>query len=469
MIRRASSLGLFLAAGLALAGCNQQELASTKHLQPIPSKTMALMEEKGMRKQDPILVRIYKEESKLEIWKKSSSGRYALLKDYEICRWSGTLGPKVREGDKQAPEGFYAVAPGQMNPKSNYYLSFNLGFPNAFDKSMGRSGNFLMVHGDCLSAGCYAMTDAQMAEVYALAREAFSGGQRSFQVQALPFRMTAENMARRRNDPNFAFWKNLKEGSDHFEVTKLEPKVDVCGRSYVFNADAGGTRFEPSAQCPNYQVPVSVASAVAAKQRIDNAKFAELVGSGFQLASAYMPQNGRVRRTLDQPVMVAAAEPATVAEAAPVRTAAVAAPAASAPVRVARAVPVPAPRPVALAYAARPTEESSARFGWLRGSRDEGQPEAAPSVAAAPIAATRMTPAPAVASAPAAITPTPQVVQASAAAAPASDGKPFYKRMLNVGWLGGRSEASAPQVLMPATTGSVPAPAPRPRTAYAGN
>ncbi|GGE52732.1 hypothetical protein GCM10007276_32190 [Agaricicola taiwanensis] len=451
MIKRASSrLVLVLAAGLALAGCEQQELASTRHLQPIPSQTMALMEEKGMRKQDPILVRIYKEESKLEVWKKASNGRYAMLKDYDICRWSGTLGPKQREGDKQAPEGFYAVAPGQMNPKSSYYLSFNIGYPNAFDKSYGRSGNHLMVHGDCLSAGCYAMTDEQMAEVYALAREAFSGGQRSFQVQAMPFRMTAENMARRRNDPNFAFWKNLKEGSDHFEVTKLEPKVDVCSRRYVFNADAGGSRFDASSTCPNYSVPVQIASAVGAKQKQDERRFAELVGGGYTLASAYVPQNGRVRRSLDQPIVqVAAAEraPATSTSAA-------------SPVRIAGAVPVPAPRPVALAANARSTEEArSSRFAWLRGSRDEARAEApAPQVV--------MTEQPAAAvAAPAPITPVPQVVEASA-----SGNRPFYKRIPGLGWLGGdRSETGAPAQVSPAITGAVPAPSPRPRTAYAGN
>src|SRR5690606_33998645 len=96
----------------------------------------------------------------------------------------------------QAPEGFYSVGPGQMNPKSAYFLSFNIGYPNAYDRSLGRTGKHLMVHGDCLSKGCYAMTDPQIAEVYAIAREALQAGQPSFQVQAFPFRMTAENMAR---------------------------------------------------------------------------------------------------------------------------------------------------------------------------------------------------------------------------------------------------------------------------------
>src|SRR5439155_1199725 len=83
---------------------------------------------------------------------------------------------------------------------------------------------FLMIHGDCSSAGCYAMTDEQIAEIYALARESFFGGQRSFQIQAYPFRMTPLNMAKHRNSPHMAFWKMLKQGNDHFEVTKREPE-----------------------------------------------------------------------------------------------------------------------------------------------------------------------------------------------------------------------------------------------------
>src|SRR5580692_11094666 len=122
-----------------------------------------------------------------------------LLKVYPICRWSGGVGPKVKEGDRQAPEGFYPISPGLMNPNSQYYLAINTGFPNAFDKANGYSGAFLMIHGDCSSRGCYAMTDEQIGEIYSLAREAFLGGQKAFQVQAYPFRMTAANMARHRD------------------------------------------------------------------------------------------------------------------------------------------------------------------------------------------------------------------------------------------------------------------------------
>ena len=143
------------------------------------------MAEKDMDLHSPILVRLFKQEAELEVWKQDRSGHFALLKTYPICRWSGDLGPKVREGDRQAPEGFYAISPAQMNPQSAYYLSFNTGYPNAFDKALGRTGSQLMVHGDCSSRGCYAMTDEQIAEIYSLGRESFFGGQKCVPVAGL--------------------------------------------------------------------------------------------------------------------------------------------------------------------------------------------------------------------------------------------------------------------------------------------
>ncbi|MFG1480552.1 murein L,D-transpeptidase family protein [Xanthobacter sp. V4C-4] len=277
---RVRMVALAATAALALAACNQTDEASRKANKPLSPQMLSLIGEKGMSPASPILVRIFKEEAELEVWKETSSGDYALLKTYPICRWSGELGPKVKMGDRQAPEGFYMISPGQMNPNSSYYLSFNLGFPNAFDKSYGRTGEFLMVHGDCSSAGCYAMTDEQISEIFSLARESFGGGQRAFQVQAYPFRMTPKNLARHRNNPNMAFWRNLKQGYDHFDVTRQEPRVSVCGRQYVFNAQpSGGARFDPNAACPPYEVPQAVASAVAAKARNDDAQIAALAPS----------------------------------------------------------------------------------------------------------------------------------------------------------------------------------------------
>lgn len=245
-----------------------------------------------MSKEGPMVIRLFKEESELEVWKQDRAGKMALLKTYPICRWSGELGPKIREGDRQAPEGFYNITPAQMNPNSSLYLSFDLGYPNAFDKSYGRTGSHLMVHGDCSSRGCYAMTDEQISEVYALAREAFFGGQKDFQVQAYPFRMTPQNLSRHRSNPNMPFWKNLKEGSDHFEVSRVEPKVNVCEKRYVFNAQSVGASFDPPGKCPSYQIPQEVAFAVAAKNQRDDIKIAELTRAGTPVAPIRMNTDG---------------------------------------------------------------------------------------------------------------------------------------------------------------------------------
>jgi murein L,D-transpeptidase YafK len=274
------------AAAIALAGCDAEMALTRSDLrakQPLSPQIVAEIEHKDMSKESPVLVRIFKEEAELEVWKQKRDGRFALLKTYPICRWSGELGPKVKEGDRQAPEGFYTITPGQMNPLSNYYLAFNMGYPNAYDRALGRTGSQLMVHGDCSSRGCYAMTDEQIGEIYALAREAFFGGQRAFQVQAYPFRMTPVNMARHRANPNMRFWKMLKVGYDHFEVTRLEPKVDVCEKHYVFDAQAPAgsstsPSFNPSGTCPTYEVPADILAAVREKQERDEVRTAELVG-----------------------------------------------------------------------------------------------------------------------------------------------------------------------------------------------
>src|ERR1700681_1474605 len=281
-----------LAAGVLLAGCNGDEISlanNAKANQPVPPKLLAKMEAQDMDLQSPILVRLFKQEAELEVWKQDRSGRFALLKTYPICRWSGDLGPKVREGDRQAPEGFYSITPAQMNPQSAYYLSFNTGYPNAYDKSLGHTGSELMVHGDCSSRGCYAMTDEQIAEIYSLGRESFFGGQKSFQLQAYPFRMTPLNMAKHRNNPNMAFWKMIKEGYDHFEVTRQEPKVDFCEKKYVFDAvkapnAAKDPVFDASAKCPAYVIPEEVADAVRERQHEDQVETAKLISKGTPVA-----------------------------------------------------------------------------------------------------------------------------------------------------------------------------------------
>jgi murein L,D-transpeptidase YafK len=177
-----------IAAAIALAGCDAESISPTGRAKaPLSEKMIAEISAKNMDKESPILGRIFKEESEMEIWKQNRDGEFVLLKTYPICRWSGDLGPKKKEGDRQAPEGFYTITPGQMNPNSSYYLAFNTGFPNAYDRAMGYTGGELMVHGDCSSRGCYAMTDEQIQEIYALelrVLENVERGLRQFQRDA---------------------------------------------------------------------------------------------------------------------------------------------------------------------------------------------------------------------------------------------------------------------------------------------
>jgi murein L,D-transpeptidase YafK len=285
------------AAAVALAGCNPSDIATNgRAMAPLSDRTLALIAEKNMDKGSPILIRVFKDESELEVWKQNRDGQFALLKTYPICKWSGDLGPKKKEGDRQAPEGFYAITPGLMNPNSNYYLAFNTGFPNAYDRSHGYTGSELMVHGDCSSRGCYAMTDEQIQEIYALARESFFGGQKAFQFDAFPFRMTALNMAKHRNNRNFAFWKMLKEGYDNFEATKQPPQVAVCEQRYLFDqVDKDGKPLEtrnPRGACPASHLNPQIASAVLDHRRDQQFKMAQYTAEGVATAPPHVGDGG---------------------------------------------------------------------------------------------------------------------------------------------------------------------------------
>ncbi|OCW58323.1 hypothetical protein AWJ14_21395 [Hoeflea olei] len=265
---------------LGLAGCQDAlESVSNKVEHPLPAKLVNKMKANDMSTRSPIMMRIFKEEGVLEVWKQKGNGRFDLIASYEICKWSGKLGPKFKEGDRQAPEGYYRIYPAQMNPKSSYYLSFNMGYPNSYDRAYGRTGSNLMVHGACSSAGCYSMTDEQVLEIYGFARDAFKGGQEYFLVEALPFRMTPENMARHRDSEHYEFWKMLKVGYDHFELTKRPPKVDVCDRRYVFNQipEDENASFKATAACPPASVPTTLASAYASYEKTWNQNFLKAV------------------------------------------------------------------------------------------------------------------------------------------------------------------------------------------------
>ena len=241
-------LGMLLLAGCQ--GASLDDLAPNPNRE-LPAKILTLMKAKGMRKNSPIMMRLFKNEHVLEIWKQKDNGRYDMIANYNICAWSGTLGPKVKQGDRQAPEGYYTIRPYQMNPNSKYFLAINTGFPNAYDRANGRSGSDLMIHGACSSSGCYSMTDANVQEIFAFSRDAFAGGQKEFMLEALPFRMTATNMAQYSSHPSYKFWQMIKEGYDYIELTHTPPKVDFCEKKYVFNRVAtGGQSFNATGTCP---------------------------------------------------------------------------------------------------------------------------------------------------------------------------------------------------------------------------
>lgn len=192
----------------------------------------------GFAMGDPAFVRIFKRERRLELWMQHGDGPFRLFRSYHICCFSGELGPKLREGDLQAPEGFYRVGRRQLNPASRHHRAFNLGFPNACDRQLGRTGSALMVHGGCSSTGCYAITDASIDEVYAVVEAALEQDQQAVDVHAYPFMPTASALAAEQDHPWYGFWCNLQQGCELFEQDGRPPAIAARDGAYVFNADA---------------------------------------------------------------------------------------------------------------------------------------------------------------------------------------------------------------------------------------
>ena len=202
--------------------------------------------EKGVAKDAPILIRVFKAESEMEVWTGDEDGNYSLFATYPICYWSGTLGPKRREGDRQAPEGFYTVTMEQSIHKGTRWpKALNIGYPNAYDKVNMRSGGYILIHGGCGSIGCFAMTNAVSYEVYKLAVDALEAGQPNIPVHVFPFRMTDANLAKYDAPDWRSFWTNLKEGYDLFERTRRPPRVSVCGPRYGFTPASRVEGYNP--------------------------------------------------------------------------------------------------------------------------------------------------------------------------------------------------------------------------------
>ena len=205
---------------------------STKPLEP---ETAVFLANIRISPDAPLYIRIFKEESELEVWKARADGRFLHIKTYPVCNWSGKLGPKQALGDQMAPEGFYSLDQNSLKPDSKYHLALNIGYPNALDKALGRTGDFIMVHGKCVSVGCFAMTDDLIEEIYAFVREATANGQAKVPVHIFPFRMADKTMLAHNDHPAWATWLPLKEAYDDFQKSRLPPRVAICSKHYVVN------------------------------------------------------------------------------------------------------------------------------------------------------------------------------------------------------------------------------------------
>jgi len=281
-------IAAILFTALALAACSgiAPKSSPLKATQPLHQTAINRLKEIGSSPGAAMMIRIFKQTNEFEVWKQANGGQFKLFNTYKICAYSGTYGPKLKEGDRQAPEGFYNITPGLMNPNSNYYLAFNTGFPNKFDRAWGRTGVNLMVHGDCSSSGCYSMTDEGIAEIYELARESFAGGNTVIQMQVFPFRMTPKNMAQMADNPNMPFWMDIKEGYDRFELTRTPPKWDVCEKKYVFDLTTDGVPLDATGACPA-RTGDTLEAAVQSKEAADNAQYKiEVAAIGDRAAKA---------------------------------------------------------------------------------------------------------------------------------------------------------------------------------------
>lgn len=247
-IRTLAFTSIFFLIAITPASSQTSSVSETKAPLPGPVRAKAAarrvrptlerdLTAKGLHFGDPVFLRAFKEEKQLEIWmRQRKTGGYELFRTWPIAAQSGKPGPKLAEGDGQVPEGFYSVPPSAMKPDSKYHLAFNIGYPNAYDRHHGRHGSLIMIHGNQVSIGCLAMTDAGIEQIYTLCDAAHDHGQKSFQVHIFPFRMTAARMEKESTNEWSAFWKELRNGYDHFEKNKIPPQVSVRNGLYQFTA-----------------------------------------------------------------------------------------------------------------------------------------------------------------------------------------------------------------------------------------
>jgi len=229
----------------ALAGSPAKSAVSRAAVKKTTPKLTKDLTAKGFTLGDAVFMRIIKSPAPaagtlkggtLEVYLQKPEGRFEHYKTYDICAASGTQGPKTKTGDQQSPEGFYYLNAARFNPWSSYHLSLNLGYPNTYDRARGYTGDYLMIHGNCVSIGCYAMTDKGIDEIYTLSQAALQNGQTIIRVHSFPFPMSEANLATKKDNPHYEFWQNLKQGWDWFEDGGVPPNVTVTDKTYVFGA-----------------------------------------------------------------------------------------------------------------------------------------------------------------------------------------------------------------------------------------
>jgi len=201
-----------------------------------------------------IYMRAFKTERIVEVWlKNKGEPRYKLFKTYDICASSGSLGPKRTEGDGQVPEGFYRID--LFNPKSDYYLSMRINYPNSSDIILreGTSpGSAIMIHGDCVTIGCLPMTDDKIKELYVLCLEARNRNNPIY-IDIYPVKFTEENITmleKNYSKSKLGFWRTLKPIYDYFETNHWLPRVSVDPKGKYFIEVAEGAETPATNQSP---------------------------------------------------------------------------------------------------------------------------------------------------------------------------------------------------------------------------
>ncbi len=261
-----AQLAVFLSASAAFSPvlANQPALSG-------PSSGLAeAFSRKHLKLGSPVLIRIYKQSSELELWVLRGP-RFVLLNVYPICRWSGRLGPKLQAGDRQSPEGVYTITAAGLIVNDRWHRAMNINYPNRYDRVNSRTGSGILIHGRCRSIGCFALSDANVEEVYEAVRSALAAGQRQVQVVALPLRFRNKSVEAPPDLPGF--WQDLSREEALFHRDRVPAPAWLCGGRYVFEdrlAHGGKTMPESSLDCSPLNRPVSPAEAAAMAPHIPN-------------------------------------------------------------------------------------------------------------------------------------------------------------------------------------------------------